>query len=91
LGNATCEQAFGDSFKGLGRKLFGWYEFLDGRRDTDYSEFTDGCRQAPAGLSNGCRELMILIPNADPRGWQQRGAGREELHQVLEYLFVRGR
>jgi hypothetical protein len=96
LGNADCaSKAFGDSFKGLGRKLFGRYEFRDlPAGHVIFGEFAPPVAgKAPVqlqGLSNGCRELMILIPNADPaRLWQQRAvAGREELHQVLANIYL---
>jgi hypothetical protein len=77
LGNADCgRDAFANSFEGLGRAMFG-RRFRD--LPAEHAIFTH--QQFPAaswrsrpklrGLSNGVRELMVLIPQADPaRYWQ---------------------
>ncbi len=72
LGNADCgSAAFSRSFQKLARQMFGKYEFR--RLPPDHPIFTSEqynarrWRPRPAllGLSNGVRELMILIPDAD--------------------------
>ena len=79
LGCADCgSPAFAASFQALGQKLFPKYAFR--RIPPDHILFTEEMFKAtkwknkPAvlGLSNGVRELMILIPEADPgRAWQK--------------------
>jgi hypothetical protein len=77
LGNADCgRDTFAKSFEGMGRAMFG-RRFRD--LPADHPIFTH--EQFPAvswrtrpklrGLSNGVRELMVLIPEADAaRYWQ---------------------
>jgi hypothetical protein len=77
VGNADCgRDTFSKSFEGLGRALFG-RKFRD--IPSDHPIFTHeqfpaaGWRKRPAlkGLSNGVRELMVLIPDVDAaRYWQ---------------------
>jgi hypothetical protein len=96
LGNADCSnKAFSDSFKKLGQHLFNKYEFrtLPANHLIYTSELTKPGKKPPVpleGLSNGCRELMILIPTADPaRSWQTRtDVGHEDLHQVLANIYL---
>ena len=81
LGNADCgRDTFAKSFEGLGRALFG-RRFRD--IPADHPIFTHeqfpavGWRKRPTlrGLSNGVRELMVLIPDSDPaRYWQDARA-----------------
>ncbi len=80
FGNADCSNpGFSKSFIDLGKKLFPKYEF----RDLPPSHIIfSGENFRPAkwknrpglsGLSNGVRELMLLVPDADPgRSWQVR-------------------
>jgi hypothetical protein len=80
LGNADCGSAgFSKSFIDLGRKLFPKYEFRE--LPANHVIFTGEnfrpqkwkTRPTLNGLSNGVRELMLLIPDADPsRSWQVR-------------------
>ncbi len=96
LGNADCSsKAFADSFKKLGQKLFNKYEFraLPADHLIYAGEMTKPGKKPPVpleGLSNGCRELMILIASADPaRYWQTRSdVGHEDLHQVLANIYL---
>ncbi len=96
LGNADCaNKAFSDSFKKLGQRLFKKYEFRTLLPDhlIYTGELTRPGKKPPIpleGMSNGCRELMILIPTADPaRYWQTRSdVGREEFHQVLANIYL---
>lgn len=80
LGNADGgSEAFSKSFTALGHKLFGKYEFRD--LPSNHSIFTDQLYKATKwkikpkilAMSNGVRELMLLVPKADPgRQWQIR-------------------
>ena len=97
LGNADCgSKEFADSFKALGAKLFARYEFRELPADhviyTDQQFRRQAWKNPPVvlGLSNGSRELMLLIPEADPaRAWQmQRYGGQEELHDVAANVFL---
>ena len=77
LGNADCgRDTFAKTFEGLGRALFG-RRFRD--LPANHPIFTHeqfpaaGWRTRPTlrGLSNGVRELMVLVPDSDPaRYWQ---------------------
>jgi hypothetical protein len=80
LGNADCgSDSFSKSFMALGRELFPKYPFRD--LPGNHSIFVDQQYKAAkwktkpkiAGLSNGVRELMLLIPKSDAgRFWQMR-------------------
>jgi hypothetical protein len=95
LANADCSsQNFSLAFQKLGQKLFPSYEFRDLPKDHliytspfHYSKW----KATPIirGLSNGSRELMLLIPTADfSKLWQQQlYAGREEGHQLMWNLY----
>ena len=98
VGNADCSsRPFAESFKKLGTKLFGM-EFRE--LPADHPIYT--AQQYPArnwrnkpiilGLSNGCRELMILYPTADPgRFWQTQtfaGPNGEPLAQSMANIFL---
>jgi len=83
LANADCgREQFSKSFEGLGRALFGGVSANCRRRHPVFThqQFPplDG---APGrrclGLSNDVRELMVLLPDADPaRYWQDPAAIR---------------
>ena len=78
LGHADCnEQRFATSFMRLGHELFKGLEFRDLPPDHPIYNVhfnRKNWRQPPPplkGLSNGARELMVLIPSGDPaRFWQ---------------------
>jgi hypothetical protein len=85
LGHADCNDGkFTNSFMKLGQELFKSYEWRDLPPDhLVYSAHFNG-KQWPAkprvvGLSNGARELMLLIPSGDPaRYWQIKNfSGRQ--------------
>jgi hypothetical protein len=87
LGNADCGSAgFASSFKKLGTELFPETEFAELPQDniiyTDYYPRTKW-RTKPSvlSLSNGARQLMILVPQADPaKAWQlQDSRSREDM------------
>jgi hypothetical protein len=83
LGNADCgSPSFSQSFKELGRKIAPSYEFrtLPPNHQIFDEQYKASNWLNPVsleGLSNGARELMILIPNADMKrdpsaAWQMR-------------------
>ncbi|MFI5381192.1 MAG: DUF4159 domain-containing protein [Tepidisphaerales bacterium] len=97
VGHADCASAaFASTFKQLGQKLFP-YEFRElpaGHVIFTHQQFRRSLwRSTPIvfGLSNGVRELMLLIPTADPgRGWQTgsfAGPSREPLAQLMADVF----
>lgn len=96
VGHADCSgAAFSASFKKLGQQLFSAYEFRELPADHPIYNANykyAAWRQKPAmqGLSNGARELMVLIHAGDPaRLWQTRAAkGREEPWQLAANLFL---
>lgn len=96
LGNADCsKKMFADSFVQLGAQLFPNYKF----RELEPSHPIYTAEQFPAsrwkthpsvlGLSNGVRELMLLIPQADlARAWQMRNyKSNLEAYQVGADIF----
>ena len=98
FGNADCSSAaFASSFKRLGTKLFGG-EFRVLPDDhpiynhQQYNRANWKYRPPVFGLSNGVRELMVLVPSADPgRGWQTAAFGgpeREAMAQFAANLFL---
>lgn len=108
LANADgAGRAFVTSFTKLGKKLFPSYEFRE--LPEEHSIYTaqqfarSGWKTRPSllGLSNGARELMLIVPQADPaKSWQlQLTRGREELFElaanVIQYAasktHLRGR
>jgi len=97
LGNADCaSKAFSDSFRRLGKEIAPAYEFRE--LPADHPIYTveqfqrANWKNKPSvlGLSNGARELMLLVPQADPaRAWQmQIYGGKEELHQLAGDIFL---
>jgi len=82
LANEDCgigKPLFGKSFLTLGHKLFPKYEFRE--LPSSHLIFTNEPYKAEKwknkprvmGLSNGVRELLLLVPEADPaRSWQVR-------------------
>lgn len=96
VGHADCGgRAFATSFKALAAKLFPTYEFreLPEKHPIYESAFSRSkWKQKPSvlGLSNGARELMILVPQADPgRAWQaQSTKTRGEMFELGANLFL---
>jgi hypothetical protein len=96
LGNADCANPlFATAFKKLGAKLFPPYEFRDlpiGHLLYDLNYSRKSWKNPPQvqGLSNGARELMVLLPTADPARFWQTGAvaGHEPAYEFLANLFL---
>jgi hypothetical protein len=97
FGHADCNQeAFTKSFKALGTKLFKGYEFRkieDGHPIYTRQQFvakTWKTKPDLQGMSNGIRELMLLIPSGDPaRAWQLGDfKPREESFQLMGNIFL---
>mgnify|MGYP005839644419 CR=1 FL=1 len=91
LGNADCaSREFADSFRKLGSEMFPLYEFRElpeGHPIYTGQPFKREKWKSPPsvlGLSNGARELMVLLPVADPARWwhAQAHKGREALFEV---------
>lgn len=97
LGNADCgSKEFAASFQQLGKQLFPGYDWRElPANHTIYTEEQfprSRWRNPPSvlGLSNGVRELMLLIPQADPaRTWQTNTyGGKEEASQLGSNIFL---
>lgn len=97
LGNADCsKELFNKSFRALGKKMFGKYEFralpaghpIFKEQQYDADKWKN--RPKVEGLSNGVRELMVLLPEVDPaRAWHARqDRAREELFQLGANVFL---
>jgi hypothetical protein len=98
LGNADCNsRAFIASFTKLGQKIFPASEFRD-LPDThplltneQYHRTSFKIKPGLQGLSNGSRELMILMTTDPPRIWQTPYDGRLEPYalgaDILLYSF----
>ena len=96
LANADCNhEAFSNSIKELGKSLFN-RDFRE--LPPDHPAYTheqyaySRWRKKPKvlGLSNGVRELMVLIPDADPDRWWQNpsgAAGHEDAFELGADLF----
>lgn len=88
-------RAFAESFKKLGTKMFPTYEFrtLPSTSPIYESNFFPASKWTGAvplsALSNGAREMMILLPESDPgRTWQRRAfKTKPELTQVMANIF----
>lgn len=96
LGHADCGgRLFANGFQRLGVELFPRYRFRE--LPADHVIYTSGVfprekwknKPSVLGLSNGVRELMLLIPQADAgRAWQSKMVGgREELWQLGADIF----
>ncbi len=98
-GVADAQNPFVSSVLALGRQMFPDYEF----RDLPDSHPILSNEQYPPGhwkkkitlrgLSNGCRELMILLPSDPARSWQLQetgGAGHEEAYQSTANIILYG-
>ena len=96
LGNADCgKKPFADAFKALGEKLFPKYEFRE--LPATHVLYAEQYKQSKwkvkpnvLGMSNGVRELMILIPQADPaRSWQTRAdLTKKELFELAADIYL---
>jgi hypothetical protein len=95
VGNADCGQlAFATSFQKLAQKLFPAYEFRELPENhlllnSPYSHTKWKNKAVIKSLSNGAREMMVLIDRQDfSRLWQMNiYAGREEGHEFLWNLY----
>jgi hypothetical protein len=86
LGHADCAgRAFAAAFRKLGTELFPKYAWRE--LPADHPVFKNGpflrdkwkTKPSVRGLSNGVRELMVLIPQGDPgRAWQSKVVGGNE-------------
>jgi hypothetical protein len=97
LGNADCgSQVFARSFTELAARLFPKYEFRELPvthpiyNNEQFHAAKWKSRPNLLGLSNGVREMMILIPNADlSRVWQVRAEKtREDMYQLGQDIFL---
>jgi hypothetical protein len=96
VGHADCgKREFSDSFVKLGKELFPEYEFRN--LPADHVAYTQqpfprtGWREKPVvlGMSNGARELLILLPNSDySRIWQLNDRRRPEPWELPTNLFL---
>jgi hypothetical protein len=105
LFNSDCGAAEGapngfvSSVSKLGKQMFPDYEF----RDLPDSHPIYTAEQYPMsrwkkkvtlrGLSNGIRELMVLMPNDPAKSWQLQqtgGTGHEEAYQATDDLILYG-
>lgn len=96
LGNADCgKKPFADAFKEMGSRLFPKYEFRE--LPANHAIYTSDYKQAKwknkpsvLGLSNGVRELMILVPHNDPaRFWQTRAElTKKELFELAADIYL---
>jgi hypothetical protein len=96
LANADCGDAkFTGSFRKLATELFPGYEFRelpDGHPIYTEEQFLrERWKNKPSvlGLSNGVRELALVLPMADPgKAWQlQLVGGKEEFWQLGADIF----
>lgn len=97
LGNADCAKPeFSQSFTELGAALFPKYEFRELPPNhtifihEQYVASKWRVRPKVMGLSNGVRELMLLIPDADPsRAWQSRNdRTKQEAFELGADIFL---
>jgi hypothetical protein len=97
FGTADCgERAFASSFQQLGESLFPAYRFRELPddhviyRNQQFQRSKWQKKPSILGLSNGVRELMVLIPTADAsRAYQmQTASANEELYQFGANLFL---
>jgi hypothetical protein len=96
VGHADCSAApFSVGFRKLAAELFPAYEFRE--LPPDHPIYTGNfprskwrAKPSVLGLSNGARELMLLLPAMDPgRVWQTRVYnGKEEFWQLPAAIFL---
>ena len=95
---ASAQHPFVASVVALAKDLFPAYEFRDIPATSPiYDEqFSPKRWKRPPtlrGLSNGVRELMVLLPDDPAKAWQLRqtlGAGKEEAFQSLQDVILYG-
>lgn len=96
LGNSDCgKEAFTRSFKALGRAMFGgaFRELPPQHPAFTHEQFAAKAwrvRPSVLGLTNGVRELMILLPDSDPARWWQTpkgAAGHEDAFELGTDLY----
>lgn len=96
LGNADCgKQEFARSFEALGRAMFGgtFRELPPQHPAFIHEQFAAKAwrvRPSVLGLTNGVRELMILLPDSDPARWWQTpngAAGHEDAFELGADLY----
>lgn len=95
LGHADCgKPPFATSYRKLANELFPAYEFRELPNESPvYSVFQRAkwkTKPSVLSVSNGVREIMMLIPQADPaKAWQTRQiAGKEEMYQLAADIFL---
>jgi len=95
VGHADCgDRAFAASFRALAADLFPGREFRElPHAGPVYTLFPRGrwkTKPSVLGVSNGARELMVLIPQADPaKAWQGgNDRGKEEMFQLAANLAL---
>ena len=97
LGNADCGKTeFTRAFQRLGERMFPNYAFRElpashpilARQQFRADKWKE--RVSLLGLSNGVREMMLLIPSADAgRAWHQRvDSGKEHLYQLGANIYL---
>jgi len=96
LGNADCGNAnFSKSFIELGRELFPKYEFRELPKshaiyEQQFKPNRWKIQPKLMGMTNGPRELMLLIPDADlGKSWQLRSEKtKTEAFELMEDIFL---
>jgi hypothetical protein len=97
LASADCASpAFAESFKTMARDMFPQYEMRELPSDhviyRNQQFHREKWKNKPSvlGLSNGVREMMLLVPTADlSRAWQMQTPGnKEELYQLAANLIL---
>jgi hypothetical protein len=99
LGHADCgSAAFSTAFQKLGTELFDGYSFRELPREhaiytsetIQYQPNKWPTRPSIMGLSNGVRELMLLIPSADvSKAWQMADdKAKAELFQLASNIVL---
>lgn len=96
LGNADCgHEAFVRSFEALGKSLFGasFRELPPQHPAFTHEQFAARkwrVRPSVLGLTNGVREMMVLLPNSDSARWWQTpngAAGHEDAFELGADLY----
>lgn len=97
VGNSDCGSAqFSTGFTAWGAKLFPNYQFAELSAnsaiftDEQYTALRWKRKQRVVGLSNGVRQLMLLIPDDDPsRAWETRATQtRHEAFELITDIYL---
>ncbi len=95
LAHADCgKPGFSTSFRKLAGELYPTYEFRElPEASPVYGVFNRAkwkTKPSVLSVSNGAREIMMLIPTSDPaRAWQTRQVvGKEEMYQLAANIFL---